>query len=193
MQRFTTLMAAVLLFGACDREAEGEGSSETATGTETATTTETGVGGPVGTFEIGWGEFAFEPVVDGGELHIVWGSQGAAMYPMPVRGSEFFLAPDPKDFTDERTPMLGLELDVDGIEPGLCGHFKCIYNYPITFDILPDGSYEFVYVRVIVSDGIDPSTLHGRAAHLWVELDPWDSDPHVVEYDFTMNVDPPPN
>ena len=27
----------------------------------------------------------------------------------------------------------------------------------------------------------------------WCAVDPWDSEPHVVEYDFTMNVDPPPN
>ncbi len=184
-------LAAMLLTTACDDGGSSEGGSEG--DDEGETSTETGGEPRVGWFEIGWGEYAFEEVVDGGELHIVWGSQGAAMYPMPVRGAEFYLAPNPKDYKDERAPILDLELDIEGIEPGLCGHFKCIYNYPITFDILPDGSYEFVYVRVIVSDGVDPATLHGRAAHLWVQLDPWESAPHEVEYDFTLNVDPPPN
>lgn len=175
-------LTAMLLAAACDEGGSSEGNDSGPEPEEA-----------VGWFSIGWGEYAFEDVVDGGELHIVWGSQGAAMYPMPVRGAEFYLAPDPKDYSDKRAPLLDLELDVEGIEPGLCGHFKCIYNYPITFDILPDGSYEFVYVRVIVSDGIDPSMLHGRAAHLRVQLDPHQSAPHEVEYDFTMNVDPPPN
>jgi hypothetical protein len=176
-------LTATLAAGCDDGESEGESG-----GTETGSEEEA-----VGWFEVGWGEFEFEQqLVDGGELHIVWGSQGAAMFPMPVRGAEFELAPDPKDWSDERTPILDFELDVEGTEPALCGHFKCINNYPIAFDILPDGSYEFIYVAVVVSDRIDPTTLHGRPAHLWVQLDPHRSAPHEAEFDLTVNVDPPP-
>src|SRR5687767_4989909 len=108
----TRLMAALLLLGACDSGAGNDDDSET--DTEPGTTGEPAVGW----FEVGWGEYEFNQLVDGGELHIVWGSQGAAMYPMPIRGGEFSLAPDPMDWTDERTPYLDFELDVEGIEPG---------------------------------------------------------------------------
>ena len=177
-------MTLAVAVAACD-PGGGEEGEEDAMG-------ETSADGRKGWFEIGWGEYDFAEVVDGGELNIVWGAQGSAMYPMPVRGGEFGLAPDPKDYSDDRAPILDLELDVEGTEDSLCGHFKCVANYPITFDILPDGSYEFIYVRVIVPDDVDPTTLQGRAAHLWVQLDPYDSEPHEVEYDFTLNVDPPP-
>lgn len=160
--------------------------------TDSATDTATSGEAPVGWFEIGFGENDFSPVEDGGELHVVWGSQGSAMFPMPLRGGGFSLAPDPSDFSDERTPAMELELDIEGIEPASCGKFKCIRNYPIAFEVLSDGSYEFIYVRVIMPDDIDPMTLDGRAADLKVVLEPHDSPALELEYSLTVRVDPPP-
>lgn len=149
-------------------------------------------GEPIGWFEIGWGDQEFNPLPDGGDLHIVWGSQGAAMFPMPVRGAEFVLPDDPGDFYDEKAPLLDLELDIDGFNDGFGGHFKRIANYPLGFDVLPDGTYEFIYVRVLVPDTLDPRELRGRAAHLWVQLRPHDSGPLIEERDLTVVVDEPP-
>lgn len=174
---------AALLATGCDGPSGG-GDSET----ESETSGEM----PVGWFEIGFGEDDFTAIEDGGELHVVWGSQGSAMFPMPLRAGEFSLAPDPSDFSDERTPAMELELDIEGVEPASCGKFKCIRNYPIPFEILPDGSYEFIYVRVIMPDDIDPMILDGRAADLKVVLEPHDSAPLEHHYRLTTRVDPPP-
>jgi hypothetical protein len=165
-----------------------ESESESQTGTQTETEDEP----VVGWFDIGFGEQGFEPIEHGGEMHIVWGSQGAAMFPMPIRAGEFVLPDDPRDFTDERAPILELTVDIEGFNSGVGGHFKRIANYPIAFDILPDGTYEFIYVRVIVPDTIDPADLDGLPAHVWVQLDPWGSAPLTIEYDLVARVDPPP-
>ena len=146
----------------------------------------------VGWIEVGFGEYDFTPLSDGGEMHIVWGGQGAAMFPMPIRGGEFELPDDPRDYTDEKAPLLDLTIDIDGFNHGVGGHFKRIANYPLQFDILEDGTYEFIYVQVIVPDDIDPAELEGKTAHLEVQLDPWGSAPLVQELDLQVTVDPPP-
>ncbi len=186
-----TALCLLIPVGCDDAPAEDDAGTNPTVGTES----DDGSSGDeptVGALEVGFGELQFEPLQDGGDLRFVWGAQGSAMFPMPVRGSEFTLPDDPRDYTDERAPLLDVELDVDGTEPGYCGHFKCVSNYPLSFEILEDGTYEFLYVRVIVPDGIDPRDIEGRAAHLRVELSPYDSAPLVQEFDLTVVVDAPP-
>ena len=54
-------------------------------------------------------------------------------------------------------------------EAGYCGHFKCVANYPMSFDVMEDGTLQFLYVRVIMPDGVDIQGLDGKTAHLRVE------------------------
>jgi hypothetical protein len=139
-----------------------------------------------GWFEMGVGEISFTPLEDGGDLPIVWGSQGAAMFPLPLRAGNFVLPEDPSDYTDEKIPMLSLRLDVEGHNDGVGDHFKQFSNYPITFEVLEDDTYAFFYVRVIVPDDIDADELDGLPAHLWVQLEPWNTEPLTQELDLTV-------
>lgn len=187
------LMSALAATPGCETGPPGASESATESDTGDSQTDSETEGEPVvGWFDVGFGEFDFTPVEDGGEMRIVWGGQGAAMFPMPIRAGEFELPDDPGDYTDDKAPILDFTIDIDGYNDGVGGHFKRIANYPLAFDILPDGTYEFVYVRVIVPDDIDPSELEGKTAHLMVQLDPWGSAPLVQELDLTVRVDPPP-
>jgi hypothetical protein len=145
-----------------------------------------------GSVELGWGIDSFTPLVDGGEFQIVWGTQGAAMFPMPVRVANIPLPDDPSDFLDPRAPMMNLELDIEGHNDGFGGHFKRIANYAMTFDALGDGTYEFLYVAILVPDDKDPLELDGLPAHLRVEVIPFESDSIVREFDLTVTVEDPP-
>ena len=153
---------------------------------------ESGTPADPGWFEVGWGVDSFTPIVDGDEFTIVTGTQGASMFPMPIRGGEFVLPDDPSDYLDERAPMMDLELDIEGFNDGFGGHFKRIANYPLVFEILPDGTYEFLYVAIILPDGQDAFELEGLPAHLRVQIRPYESDPIVRELDLVVAVEPPP-
>jgi hypothetical protein len=111
------------------------------------------------------------------------------MFPLPVRGGEFTLPPDPSDYSHPDAPLLDIDLDIAGHNDGVGGHFKHIANYPIGFDVLPDGTYEFVYVAVIVPDDEDPVELVGLPAHLWARLRPSDSGALELERDFIVALD----
>lgn len=146
----------------------------------------------VGFLDVGFGETDFTPIEDGGELRVVWGAQGSAMFPMPIRAGGITVPDDPADYTDERAPILDVTLDIEGEEPGFCGHFKCVANYPMSFEVLGDGTLQFMYVRVIMPDGVDVETLDGKVATLRVELDPIDSGTLVEEFELTVVSEPPP-
>ncbi len=146
----------------------------------------------VGFLEVGFGETEFTPIEDGGALEVVWGAQGSAMIPLPIRAGGITVPDDPRDYTDERAPLLDVTLDVEGEDPGYCGHFKCVSNYPMSFDTLSDGTYEFMYVRVIMPDGLDVQTLDGKTATLRVELSPIDSGTLVEEFELTLLAAAPP-
>lgn len=146
----------------------------------------------VGFLEVGFGETDFTPIEDGGELRVVWGAQGSAMFPMPIRAGGITVPDDPADYTDERAPILDVTLDIEGEEPGFCGHFKCVANYPMSFELLDDGTLQFMYVRVIMPDGVDVATLDGKTATLRVELEPFDSGTLAQEFELTVVSEPPP-
>jgi hypothetical protein len=109
------------------------------------------------------------------------------MFPMPLRGGNFELPDPPANYLDDKAPILSLELDIEGYNIASGGHFKRIANYPVAFDVLEDGTYEFIYVVIIVPDSIDPSELHGRPARLHVELQPYDR-PALVEERSSLTV-----
>ncbi len=146
----------------------------------------------VGYLEVGFGETDFTPLEDGGELRVVWGAQGSAMFPMPIRAGGITVPDDPADYTDERAPILDVTLDIEGEEPGFCGHFKCVANYPMSFELLDNDTLQFMYVRVIMPDGVDVASLDGKVATLRVELDPVDSGTLVEEFELTVVAEPPP-
>lgn len=146
----------------------------------------------VGFLEVGFGETEFTPLEDGGELRVVWGTQGAAMFPMPIRAGGITVPDDPRDYTDDRAPILDAILDIEGEPTGYCGHFKCVSNYTMSFDLMPDGTLEFLYVRVTMPNSADVASLNGKAAHLRVELDPVDSGTLVQEFDLTVVAEPQP-
>lgn len=139
-------------------------------------------------FEVGWGDEVFAPIADGDDFPVVWGGQGAAMFPMPIQGGGFVLPDDPRDYLDEKAPIMDLHVDIEGHNNGIGGHFKRIANYPVAFSILEDGTYEFVYVAIILPDEVDPFELEGLPARLWVQLRPYDREPLVRELGLTVTV-----
>jgi hypothetical protein len=170
-----------------DGESSESSPSETSSGDASST------GEPVvGWFDIGWGDTQWHTLDDGGVLKVVWGGQGAAMFPMPIRGAEFVLPDPPDDYTSELAPLLDLQLDIEGHNDGVGGHFKRIANYPITFEIMPDGSYEYIYLAVLLPDEIDPAILDGLPGHLEVQLRPYGSAPLSISRDLVFaDADPP--
>ena len=172
-------------------ESESSGSDPSTT-RGPSTTDDTSTGDPVvGWFDFGWGT-EWHTLDDGGVLKVVWGGQGAAMFPMPLRGGEFVLPDPPDDYTSELAPILDLQLDIDGHNDGVGGHFKRIANYPITFEIQPDGSYEYLYLAVLLPDEVDPAILDGLPGHVAVQLRPYGSAPLLLERDVVIaDADPP--
>ena len=191
--RALLLPGLALVLAGCDEPPPGGGDDGSSSSDADGSESESESGDEeVGFLDVGFGETDFTPLEDGGELRVVWGAQGSALFPMPIRSGEITLPDDPRDYTDEAAPLLDVSLDIDGEEPGFCGHFKCVNNYPMSFDILEDGTYEFMYVRVIMPDGVDVESLNGKTAHLRVELDPVDSATLVREYDLTVVAEAPP-
>lgn len=146
----------------------------------------------VGWFELGFGDVEFAPLVDGGTLQVVWGGQGAAMFPLPLRGAEFTLPDPPSDYLSELVPLFDIDIDIEGFNDGPGNHFKHLANYPISFTVLPDGTYEYIYVAVLLPDHIDPDDLDGLPAHLSARLRPKDSAPFEVDLDLVVATAPPP-
>ena len=140
---------------------------------------------------MGQGETGWFPVEDGDELLMVLGGQGLLMFPMPLRGSGFSLADDPSDYTDPRTPIFHMYLDIPGFELDFGGHFKRLANYPVPFEILPDGTYEFVYITLFVPDDLlDPCDIDGLPGELHAELDVVDG--YTLTWDRSVVMAVPP-
>jgi hypothetical protein len=164
-------------------EADADATDPDATDDDTATDS---TAAEVGWFEIGWGVEEFNALQPGGDLEVVWGSQGAAMFPLPLRGAEFVLPDPPSDYQSPLAPKLDLHIDVEGHNDGIGGHFMYLANYPITFEIMPDGSYEFLFVAAVLPDEVDPATLEGLPAHLYARLRPYESAAFEVELDLVV-------
>lgn len=195
---FGCLLAVV----ACDATPPGGSESATETsGSESDTETEgdsatsmSATGDTIGWFEIGWGEDQYTPIADGDAFPIVRGGQGAEMFPMPLRGAEFYLPADPTSWMDETGPLVDIEIDIDGFNDGPSGHFKRIANYTLDWVVREDGTYESSFLPIIVPDGIDSDELDGKTAHIWVRLRPFEQPSLELELDVVVDVmsAPPP-
>ncbi len=149
---------------------------------------ETSGEGPIpreGWIEIGYGLDEFFPFED--ELPLTLGPQGFMMFSLPLRGSNFPVAPDPFDFGHPDTPILSVWTDIEGIEgEHPSGHFAAYINYPVpfTFSDDEDVEYEFVSVWLVIPETYAPSELAGRQAVVHAELDCADGqllmDEHVL-------------
>jgi hypothetical protein len=177
--RAMTAVSFVVLATACP------GPSVTDTSSGSSDSTDSGPSDD-GWFEIGWGVEEFNPLTDGSDLEVVWGTQGAAMFPLPLRGGDFVLPEDPRDYESPLAPKFDLHIDIEGHNDGVGGHFMYLANYPITFEVQPDGSYEFLYVAARLPDAIDPTTLEGLPARLWTRLRPYESEPIEIELDLVV-------
>ncbi|MCR9160437.1 MAG: hypothetical protein ACE37F_18660 [Nannocystaceae bacterium] len=144
--------------------------------------------GPVpreGWIEIGYGLDEFFPFE--GELPVTLGPQGFMMFSLPLRGSNFPVAPDPFDFDHPDTPILSVWTDIEGIEgEHPSGHFAAYLNYPVPFMLSDDEDvdYEFVSVWLVIPETYSPAELAGREAVVHAELDCADGqfliDEHVL-------------
>ena len=149
-------------------EEDSDSDSDSASGSPEGSPTD-----PNAWIAMGQGEEGWSPVEDGDELLMVLGGQGLLMFPMPLRGSGFTLADDPSDYTDPRTPIFDMYLDIEGFDLDFGGHFKRLANYPVPFEILSDSTtYEFVYITLFVPDDLlDPCAIDGLPGELHAELD----------------------
>ncbi len=191
------LVGCCLSLAACDSGSGGSGESgsegtdsETSGGSESETEADTEAA--IGWFEIGWGEDDYTPVQDGGTFPIVRGGQGAEMFPMPLRGAEFYLPSNPTSWMDETGPLVDLEMDIEGYNTGTLGHFKYIANYTLDWVVLEDGTYQSSWMPIIVPDGIETDELDGLPAHLWVRLRPYEQPAIEVELDVVISVQSEP-
>jgi hypothetical protein len=170
-------LTGLLSLAACDPsrpiyggEAEGDGDGDE------------GTPDPDAWIAMGQGEEGWYPVENGDELLMVLGGQGLLMFPMPLRGKGFTLADDPSDYTHPDTPIFDMHLDIEGFDLDFGGHFKRLSNYPVPFKILPDGTYEFVYITLFVPDELtDPCDIDGLPGQLHAELDVVDG--YVLTWD----------
>ena len=156
---------------------------------ETADTADTEA--PVGWFQVGWGQGEFVPLADGDAFPIVLGGQGAQMFPMPLRGGEWFLPENPTSWMDETGPLVDMEMDIEGWNDGPGGHFKRIANYTLDWVVLPDGTYESSFLPIIVPDGVEPEDIEGEPAHLWVRLRPHEQPALELELDVVVTIGEP--
>lgn len=171
--------------------ADGDSLTSESSETETATSSDSATSvadteEPIGWFEIGWGDGTYVPIGQGDPFPIVLGGQGLEMFPMPLRGGEFFLPGNPTSWMDETGPLVDMEMDVDGFNDGPGGHFKRIANHTLSWVVREDGTYESEYLPIILPDGIDSEQLRGEMAHLWVRVRPHEQPELVVELDVVI-------
>jgi hypothetical protein len=148
-----------------------------------------GDGDPDVWFAMGQGESDWSPVEDGDSLVMVLGGQGLLMFPMPVHAHGFTLPDDPSDWTHPDIPVLDIHLDIEGFNIGFGGHFSRIANYPVPFKILPDGTYEFIYITIFVPDELtDPCDIDGLPGDFHAELETADGDTLIWERSVIIDV-----
>lgn len=179
--------------GESEESSSGVSASNTSEPSTSASTVDTAdTEAPVGWFEVGWGQGELVPLADGDPFPIVLGGQGAQMFPMPLRGGEWFLPDNPTSWMDETGPLIDMDMDIEGWNDGPGGHFKHIANYTLDWIILPDGTYQSSFLPILVPDGITPEDIEGLPAHLWVRLRPYEQPALEIELDVVVTVSDEP-
>lgn len=139
--------------------------------------------------ELGQGETEFEAIADGDELIMVLGGQGLLMFPIPLHAGKFTLPDDPSNYTDPKVPILDMHLDIEGFNFGFGDHFARIANYPIPFEVLDDGTYEFIYVTIFVPDELEnPCDIDELPGQLHVELETADGETLMLDLEVSIEV-----
>jgi len=175
-----------LVLPACTDGSSGDGDTGSMVSSTDDTSASESTGASAGTIALGSGQEEFHPLEEGGDLEVVFGSQGSAMFPIIIRGSEFPLPEDTTDWMHEEAPTIELWLDIEGHNDGFGGHFKRIDNYPLGFESVGDGTYDSTFVAVLLPDDKQPEDLEGLPATLWVELTPFESAPINAEVNLTV-------
>lgn len=140
-------------------------------------------------FSMGQGESGWNEIHDGDELLMVLGGQGLLMFPMPIHADGFTLPDNPKDWTHPDIPILDIHLDIEGFNIGFGDHFSRVANYPVPFDILDDGTYEFIYITIFVPDELlDPCAIDGLPGEIHAELETADGDMLVWDRSVVIEV-----
>jgi hypothetical protein len=139
--------------------------------------------------KLGQGEFEYQELSEGDEMLMVLGGQGLLMFPIPIHAGGFTLPEDPSNYTDPNVPILDMHLDIDGFNFGFGDHFARLANYPIPFEVLDDGTYEFIYVTIFVPDELEnPCDIDELPGHLHAELETADGDTLIVDLDVSIEV-----
>lgn len=134
--------------------------------------------------EPGWGKEAFHSLADGDDYPIVLGGQGAYMFTLPLQAGGFVLPDKEVHWTDPSVPTIEAWLDIDGYDTILDSraHFTSVIDYPLTFRVLEDGTYEYVRVSLLLPDGLlGFDDILGRGATLHLEVQCGDGQFVLVE------------
>ena len=186
-----------LLGAGCSPPAADAAPGSTSSSVPLTTTDPTEAGGGATTeaphaawFALGQGEFDYRPLVDGDELAMVLGSQGAWMFPIGVRGGGFTLPADPADLHGPDVPRFDLWLDIDGYEVSVGGHLAEVDDLPLLFTVAGDGTYVAPYVPLILPEVLaDLRDLDGAPARLHGELSTRDG---LLAVELAVTVRAPP-
>lgn len=175
--------------GACEAGGGSDGSADSTTdgATDDSTSADTDPE-PIGWIELGWGDGTYVPLSDGDDFPIVRGGQGSEMFPLPMRGAEFFLPENPTTWMNELGPLVDVNLDIEGYNDGIGGHFKRVANYRVDWTIEEDGTYSSTFVPIIMPDGITPEEIDGLPVHVYVRLRPHEQPAIETELDLVVRV-----
>jgi hypothetical protein len=126
----------------------------------------------------------FTELEDGDELVVGLDGSGCGpllAFALPIRAGGFHLTSD--------MPVLELKLDVENVEGGFDGHFTRVVNYPIAFEALDEGGYEFDSVLLPVPELDDLCVLDEQPARLHGQVDFPEGE--VVAIDLEVSIEVP--
>ena len=104
----------------------------------------------------GHGKEAFHPIEAGDDYPITLGGQGAYMFTLPLQAGGFSLPGPSVKYDDPSYPTIDVSVDIEGWGGVLDvnGHFSSVRDYPVTFRVLDDGTYEYVRVSLLLPDDL---------------------------------------
>lgn len=142
----------------------------------------------------GWDwDAQWEPLEDGGPLYLELGPQGLLMFSLSIHAGGFPLPERPKDPDNPRLPLADIRIDTgDPALDVIYGHFFQALDYPLTFDVEPDGeTYSYYWITVFPPDEIlaDVSVMHGVEGTVEVTLRPDGVVPLTRTWDVVLDTE----